>query len=165
MTGIVVVSHSRALAEAAVALAGEMVHGTQARIKVAAGLDPTTFGTDAAAIVDAIVAADDGAGVVVLMDLGSAVLSAEMALDLVDADLRERDGAPDAGFVADRKTRRIEWGRPGSDYGGSIVVAAGTTNTSSVTIRLHTRDDADAEEVTRVFDQEVANIRRLLLGR
>jgi phosphocarrier protein FPr len=90
MTGIVVVSHSRALADAAVALASEMVHGTQARIQVAAGLDPTTFGTDAAAIVDAIVAADDGAGVVVLMDLGSAVLSAEMALDLVDADLRQR---------------------------------------------------------------------------
>jgi phosphocarrier protein FPr len=90
MTGIVVVSHSRALAEAAVALASEMVHASQARIKVAAGLDPTTFGTDAAAIVDAIVAADDGTGVVVLMDLGSAVLSAEMALDLVDADLRER---------------------------------------------------------------------------
>lgn len=90
MTGIVVVSHSRALADAAVALASEMVHGTQARIQVAAGLDPTTFGTDAAAIVDAIVAADDGAGVVVLMDLGSAVLSAEMALDLVHADLRQR---------------------------------------------------------------------------
>ena len=90
MTGIVVVSHSRALADAAVALASEMVHGTQARIQVAAGLDPTTFGTDAAAIVDAIAAADDGAGVVVLMDLGSAVLSAEMALDLVDAELRQR---------------------------------------------------------------------------
>ena len=41
MTGIVVVSHSRALADAAVALASEMVHGTQARIAVAAGLDPT----------------------------------------------------------------------------------------------------------------------------
>jgi hypothetical protein len=83
----------------------------------------------------------------------------------VDADLRERDGAPDAGFLADRKTRRIEWGRPGSDYGGSITVTEGTANTSRVTIRLQVRDDADAEEVTRVVDQAVANIRRLLLGR
>jgi hypothetical protein len=83
----------------------------------------------------------------------------------VDADLRERDGAPDAGFLADRKTRRIEWGRPGGDYGGSIVVTEGTTNTSGVTIRLRTRDNADIEEVTRVFDKAVANIRRLLLGR
>jgi phosphoenolpyruvate-protein phosphotransferase/dihydroxyacetone kinase phosphotransfer subunit len=90
VTGLVVVSHSRALADAAVALAGEMLHGSEVRISVAAGLDATTFGTDATAIVEAIHAADDGVGVVVLMDLGSAVLSAEMALDMVDRGLQER---------------------------------------------------------------------------
>src|SRR3954452_20590639 len=90
MTGLVVVSHSRALADAAVALAREMLHGSQLSIGVAAGLAATTFGTDAPAIVDAITAADDGEGVVVLMDLGSAVLSAEMALDMVDPELRDR---------------------------------------------------------------------------
>ena len=88
--GLVVVSHSRALARAAVALAQEMVHGKQLRIAVAAGLDETTFGTDAAQIVDAITSADQGAGVVVLMDLGSAVLSAELALELLDDDARDR---------------------------------------------------------------------------
>lgn len=90
MTGLVVVSHSRALADSAVALASEMLHGSQVRIAVAAGLDPTTFGTDATAIVEAIQTADDGEGVVVLMDLGSAVLSAEMALDMIDPSVRER---------------------------------------------------------------------------
>ena len=90
MTGLVVVSHSRALADAAVELAGEMLHGSDLRIAVAAGLDPTTFGTDATAIVAAIEAADDGQGVVVLMDLGSAVLSAELALDMLAEDVRER---------------------------------------------------------------------------
>jgi multiphosphoryl transfer protein len=88
--GLVVVSHSRALARAAVALAQEMLHGKQIRIAVAAGLDDITFGTDAAQIVDAITAADQGAGVVVLMDLGSAVLSAELATELLDDDARER---------------------------------------------------------------------------
>ncbi|GIM93447.1 phosphoenolpyruvate--protein phosphotransferase [Paractinoplanes toevensis] len=88
MVGLVVVSHSRALARAAVTLAAEMAAG--ARIEIAAGLDDTTLGTDATAIVDALVAADDGDGVVVLMDLGSAVLSAELALELVDEDLRSR---------------------------------------------------------------------------
>jgi phosphoenolpyruvate-protein phosphotransferase/dihydroxyacetone kinase phosphotransfer subunit len=88
--GLVVVSHSRALARAAVALAQEMLHGKQIRIAIAAGLDDTTFGTDAAQIVDAITAADQGAGVVALMDLGSAVLSAELALELLDDDVRER---------------------------------------------------------------------------
>ena len=47
MVGIVVVSHSRALARAAVALAAEMLHGKALRIAVAAGLDERTFGTDA----------------------------------------------------------------------------------------------------------------------
>ena len=90
MTGLVVVSHSRALADAAVALASEMLHGSHVRIAVAAGLDATTFGTDATAIVEAITTADDGSGVVVLMDLGSAVLSAEMALDMIDPAVRDR---------------------------------------------------------------------------
>lgn len=93
--GIVVVSHSRALAQAAVALAQEMLPrggppDRQVRITVAAGLDATTFGTDAGQILGAITTADQGAGVVVLMDLGSAVLSAELALELLDDDTRER---------------------------------------------------------------------------
>ncbi|MEU4240231.1 phosphoenolpyruvate--protein phosphotransferase [Actinoplanes sp. NPDC026619] len=88
MVGLVVVSHSRALARSAVALAAEMA--ADARIEIAAGLDEETFGTDATAIMDALAEADDGAGVVVLMDLGSAVLSAELALEMVDDELRAR---------------------------------------------------------------------------
>jgi phosphoenolpyruvate-protein phosphotransferase/dihydroxyacetone kinase phosphotransfer subunit len=90
MVGIVVVSHSRALARAAIGLAAEMVHARPIRIEVAAGLDETTFGTDAVAIMNAITAADSGDGVVVLMDLGSAVLSAELALDLLEDSVRDR---------------------------------------------------------------------------
>jgi len=92
MVGIVVVAHSRVLARAAVALAEEMLQGQHVPIVVAAGLDEETFGTDAAQIAEALVEADqDGDGVVVLMDLGSAVLSAEMALELLeDNDARQR---------------------------------------------------------------------------
>ena len=82
--GLVVVSHSRALAQAAVVLAEEMLHGRSLRIEVAAGLDETTLGTDAVSISAAIERADGPGGVVVLMDLGSALLSAELALDLLD---------------------------------------------------------------------------------
>ena len=74
--GLVVVSHSRTLARAAVALAAEMLHGRPVKIEVAAGLDETTFGTDAVSIKEAIERVDGPGGVVVLMDLGSAVLSA-----------------------------------------------------------------------------------------
>jgi phosphocarrier protein FPr len=65
-------------------LAQEMLHSKPVRIELAAGLDERTFGTDAVQILEAIRAAEDGAGVVVLMDLGSAVLSAELALELLD---------------------------------------------------------------------------------
>lgn len=89
--GLVVVSHSRTLARSAVALAAEMLHGRPLRIEVAAGLDETTFGTDAVAIMTAIERVDGPAGVVVLMDLGSALLSTELALDLLqDPSIRER---------------------------------------------------------------------------
>ncbi|GGQ80822.1 phosphoenolpyruvate--protein phosphotransferase [Couchioplanes azureus] len=90
MVGLVVVCHSRALARAAVALAAEMVRDSPVPIAVAAGLDETTSGTDAVAVTEAVAAADRGDGVVVLMDLGSAVLSAELALDLLDEDQRSR---------------------------------------------------------------------------
>jgi phosphoenolpyruvate-protein phosphotransferase/dihydroxyacetone kinase phosphotransfer subunit len=88
--GLVVVSHSLALAEAAVALAEGMVHGQDVSVEIAAGLDDGTFGTDATAIAHAVTAAERGDGVVVLMDLGSAVLSADLALELLDDAARER---------------------------------------------------------------------------
>lgn len=93
MISLVVVSHSRTLALAAVELAREMVDGDGPHLEVASGLDATTLGTDAAAVAEALVRADaaaDGAGVLVLLDLGSALLSAEMALELVGPDLAER---------------------------------------------------------------------------
>ncbi|MCL2783453.1 MAG: dihydroxyacetone kinase, partial [Propionibacteriaceae bacterium] len=69
--GIVVVSHSRQLGNAAVDLANEMVAaGSRPQIAVAAGLDEMTLGTDAAAISEAITAVDSPDGVLVLVDLG-----------------------------------------------------------------------------------------------
>ncbi|MDT4997613.1 MAG: multiphosphoryl transfer protein, partial [Pseudonocardiales bacterium] len=91
LVGIVVVSHSWQLAQAAVGLASEMLHERPVQIAVAAGLDQVALGTDAVQIKKAIEEVDGPAGVVVLMDLGSAVLSAELALDLLDSPAaRER---------------------------------------------------------------------------
>jgi multiphosphoryl transfer protein len=83
MVGIVVVSHSSDLAGAAVGLALQMVNGPVPRIEIAAGAADDRLGTDAVRVAEAIGAADDGQGVVVIMDLGSAVLSAELALELL----------------------------------------------------------------------------------
>src|SRR6201987_4713057 len=92
MVGIVVVSHSRRLAEAAVELAMQMVRGAAPAIEVAAGLDDHVMGTDAARGKEAIDRVASSDGVLVIMDLGSAVLSAELALEL-------RGDAPDCPVV------------------------------------------------------------------
>ncbi len=87
LVGIVVVSHSRALAEAAVELSLQMVHGDRPGILVAAGTADGGLGTDATQVASAITAADQGAGVLILTDLGSAIMSAEFAVEMLeDAD-------------------------------------------------------------------------------
>ena len=90
--GLVLVSHSRALAEAVRTLVQQMT-GDRVPIAIAAGAgkDGTLLGTDATAIAAAIETAAAGpSGALVLMDLGSAVLSAGLALELIDPALRAR---------------------------------------------------------------------------
>jgi multiphosphoryl transfer protein len=100
MVGIVIVTHSAALAESVVELAREM-GGPEVALEPAGGVEAPepALGTDAMRVLAAIERADSGNGVLVLMDLGSAVLSAEMALDLLPPDLRERVALSDAPLV------------------------------------------------------------------
>jgi dihydroxyacetone kinase phosphotransfer subunit len=86
--GIVVVSHSPDLARAAVALASQLGGADLPALETAAGTADGETGTDAVAIAAAIDRAAGGDGVLVIMDLGSAILSAELALDFVETDER-----------------------------------------------------------------------------
>jgi multiphosphoryl transfer protein len=90
MVGLVIVSHSATLAAGVAELARGM--GGEVPVELAGGIEAPepALGTDAVRVSEAIERADQGDGVLVLMDLGSAVLSAEMALDLLPADRRER---------------------------------------------------------------------------
>jgi phosphocarrier protein FPr len=89
MVGIVIVSHSATLAAGVCELAAEMA-GPDVRIELAGGLaEEGALGTDAVRVMEAIGRADSGDGVLVLMDLGSAVLSAETALDFLEPQQRE----------------------------------------------------------------------------
>ena len=89
MVGLVIVSHSARLAEGVAELAAQMA-GPEVRIGAAGGLDdPGALGTDATRVLAAIEDVWSGDGVLVLMDLGSAVLSAELALDLLGDERRD----------------------------------------------------------------------------
>ena len=89
LVGLVIVSHSAKVADGTLELAAQMA-GDEVRIVAAGGLADGTIGTDATRIAAAIQAADSGAGVVVMTDLGSAVLSASTALEMLDAEQAAR---------------------------------------------------------------------------
>jgi multiphosphoryl transfer protein len=100
MVGLVLVSHSATLAQGTAELARQM-GGEDVAIEPAGGLDlpDRPIGTDAVVVSAAIERAWSDEGVLVLMDLGSAVLSAEMAVEMLDDERRERVLLTSAPFV------------------------------------------------------------------
>ena len=88
MVGIVLISHSRPLAEAVLGLVRQMA-SPQVQIAIAAGVGEQReeFGTDAVEVMEAVQSVYSEAGVLVLMDLGSAILSADMARELLPPEI------------------------------------------------------------------------------
>ncbi|MFD0773676.1 dihydroxyacetone kinase phosphoryl donor subunit DhaM [Streptomonospora algeriensis] len=93
--GIVLVSHSGKLAEGLRELIGQL-GSAGGRVFCAGGTDDGGIGTSYERIGAAIAEADTGAGVVVLPDIGSAVLTARMVLE---DDPRQDTVLVDAPFV------------------------------------------------------------------
>lgn len=82
MVGIVVVSHSEKVAEGAKELALQMAE--DAKIAAAGGLPDGSIGTDLGRINEAISEVFSEDGVVMLMDMGSAVMTTEMAIEMAE---------------------------------------------------------------------------------
>ncbi|WP_293032245.1 dihydroxyacetone kinase phosphoryl donor subunit DhaM [Natronococcus sp.] len=127
MVGIVVVSHSRRAAEGIREIAREM--GGDARIEAVGGTEDGRIGTTPGPIREAIeaVAGDDGEnGVVVLVDLGSAVMNAELALeeaavdDAVVADAPVLEGALNAAVAATASNATVEAVREAAEDAADI---------------------------------------------
>jgi len=80
--GLVIVSHSAKLAQGVVELAGQMA--PEVALVAAGGLPDGQLGTDYDTVLTALRQADHGAGVVLLYDLGSAMMTAELAVESLD---------------------------------------------------------------------------------
>ena len=100
MIGLVFVSHSRLIADGLCQLAEQMAGGG-VKMAAAGGLtdDPHALGTDATLILDAIHSVWSEDGVLLLVDMGSAVLSAEMALEFLPDEKRSRCTISNAPLV------------------------------------------------------------------
>ena len=80
LVGVVLVSHSKKLADGLAELVREL-GGDQVPIIAAGGMDDGSLGTSYGRIERAVNEADQGAGVLLLGDLGSALLTVKTLLD------------------------------------------------------------------------------------
>lgn len=83
MVGFVVVSHSGKLAEGVVDLAGMMAKDVP--VAAAGGMEDGSFGTSFNKIQQAVERVYSEDGVIVLMDMGSAVMTAEMVVEAMES--------------------------------------------------------------------------------
>jgi PTS hybrid protein len=176
--GLVFVSHSALIAAGLVALAGQMAPA--ATLVAAGGMDDDGIGTSFDKISAALLEADTGAGVVVLCDLGSAILTAETAVEFLDDDARARVRIADAplveGAVAAAVAAEIgadldavvaaaesAGGTPAraatsaGDTGGAAPGTGPVSRTVTLQNRdgLHARPAADFVKLASTFDAEV----------
>ncbi|MGA5323338.1 PTS-dependent dihydroxyacetone kinase phosphotransferase subunit DhaM [Streptomyces seoulensis] len=121
--GIVLVSHSAEVADSVAGLAKALAGGaTTVPVAAAGGTEGGGFGTSAELISAAAAAVDQGAGVAVLTDLGSAVLTVKALLaegDELPADTRLVDAPFVEGAVA-----AVVTAATGADL-DAVVAAAG----------------------------------------
>jgi PTS hybrid protein len=122
--GIVVVSHSVAIAEGTVELARQMAPTTT--LVAAGGTDEGGLGTSFDKISAALTAADTGDGVVVLCDLGSAILTTETAVDFLDDDEAARVVLADAPVVEGTVAAAVS-----AETGGSLQEVAAAARTAT----------------------------------
>lgn len=117
MIGLVFVSHSKLIADGLCQLADQMTNG-DVKMAPAGGLseDFSRLGTDALLILAAIESVWSEEGVLLLVDMGSAVMSAELALELLPDEKRSRCLISNAPLVEGAIVAALHAGMGGTLY-------------------------------------------------
>ncbi|ROP66179.1 dihydroxyacetone kinase phosphoryl donor subunit DhaM [Curtobacterium sp. ZW137] len=119
--GILIVSHSAAIASGTVELARQMAADVQ--LVAAGGTDDGGIGTSFEAITAGIEELSGADAIVVLCDLGSAYLTTDTALDFLDDDVRERVHVSDAPIVEGAVAAAVA-AQTGGDVDAVLAAAA-----------------------------------------
>jgi len=125
--GIVIVSHSSKVAEGAADMVRQMV-GDSVRLGYAGGDPDGNLGTDVAKIMAAIDQAWSEAGVAILVDLGGAETNSEMAIEMLEADRRDRVVICNAPIVE-----------------GAVIAAAEASGGSSLDVVRRTAEELSVQ--------------------
>jgi phosphocarrier protein FPr len=191
--GIVIVSHSATLAAGVLELARGMA-GEEAPLAAAGGmaLPDQPLGTDPGLVLEAIESVYSEDGVLVLLDLGSAVLSAEMALDMlppehkakvflceaplvegaVSAAVQARLGSPMAQVLAEARGALVfkaEHLQPEAGAAPQEAPVAAPAETVQLTVKnrlgLHARPAARFVQTAGRFRETRVTVRNLSTGK
>lgn len=116
MVNLLLVSHSKKLAEGVAEMVQQMTSSEAVKIATAAGIGDQNeeLGTNAVEIMEAIDQIYSEDGILVLLDLGSAILSTEMALDMLPDDMKSNIKLCAAPFVEGALVAAVQAGL-GSD--------------------------------------------------
>lgn len=108
MVGVVIVSHSDKVAEGIKEIALQM--SPKAKIATAGGTCDGRLGTEAEKIFNAICQVYSDDGVIILFDLGSAFMNAEMAIDFFSKEMSEKIEIADGALIEGAITASVEAG-------------------------------------------------------
>jgi multiphosphoryl transfer protein len=159
MVGLVIVSHSRALAEALVGLLRQ-VASVDLPVAIAAGIgeNRSEFGTDATEIMQAIQSVYSDAGVLVLMDLGSAILSANMALELLHPEMADKIRFCGAPLVEGAIAAAVQIG-----LNSDLETVCREANAALTPKREHLGDVKDDSDAMLLVDKEADGLASITL--
>ncbi|MCL3860259.1 dihydroxyacetone kinase phosphoryl donor subunit DhaM [Actinotalea sp. K2] len=163
MTALVLVSHSRAAAEGTAEIARQMAPDVV--LLPAGGIDGgvgTSFELVLAAVEEATAG---GSGAVVLTDLGSAVLTTESVLEMLDEAVAARVRVPDAPFVEGAVAAAVE-AQSGADVEAVARAAVRAGGSFAGSAGAHATPPAPGEEVASAGAGDVgpALRERVVLG-
>jgi PTS hybrid protein len=132
MVGLVLVSHSPRIAEGTAELVRQMAG--EVELAAVGGDSDWGFGTDPERI-EAAVRDLDADEVLVFMDLGSAVLSAETVLEMLPSETREKVRLVDAPFVE-------------GAFAAGVVASAGAEAEECVEAAMEARTESKLHDET-----------------
>ncbi|GHO99725.1 hypothetical protein KSF_097730 [Reticulibacter mediterranei] len=129
--GLVIVSHSARLAEGVAELARQMGHG-QVAIAAAGGTPDGSLGTSIEKVLAALEQVAGPDGTLLLLDLGSAVMIAEMAMETFTAEHDYRVVISTAPLVEGAVVAAVE-----ASIGNSLEEVAGAAEAAGALPKLH----------------------------
>ena len=129
--GLVIVSHSARLAEGVAELAGQMAQGNVV-IAAAGGTSDGSLGTSVERIIAALHKVDNPDGILILLDMGSAVMATEMAVEAFAQDRRDQVIISPAPLVEGAVVAAVE-----ASIGSSLLEVAEAAASAHLIPKIH----------------------------